>query len=89
MKPKKSEVIYHFKNAKEVRCVKSGAVIKIEEIVNPVFYHGAYTISNGNVTLWYKNQFAPITKRKPNKKCQCNDCNCQDKNKIVKRKPIV
>ncbi len=86
-KPTLQAVKRHFKNAQEVRCVKTGILIDIGLAADPYFHKGIYTIGNGVIALWFEDRFAEITKRKKSAKCQCENCNCEEKKKIVKRNP--
>lgn len=86
-KPKLSEVVYHFRNAREIRCVKTGMVLDVSLGMEIIFKNGAYTIANGMVALWESGAYADITKKKPNAKCKCETCNCADKKTTVKRNP--
>lgn len=86
-KPKLSEVVYHFRNAHEISCLKTGMILDVSLGIEISFKNGAYSIANGMVVLWESGSYADITKKKPTAKCKCENCNCADKKKLLKRKP--
>jgi hypothetical protein len=85
-KPTKAEVITHFRNAKEVRCVQTGKVVDIDKASELFYSKGVYTIGKTSVVLW-NGKYAEIVKKKEPTQCNCEACNCTEKHKLVKRNP--
>lgn len=85
-RPTQEQVKRHFKNAQEIKCLKTGLLIDIGQPSQIDFSDGDYRIAKGNITIWSDGKYAEITKRKTSAKCQCATCNCKEKNKTVKRK---
>jgi hypothetical protein len=87
-KPSKAEVITHFRNAKEVRCLTTGKVVDIGQASELFYAKGIYTIGKTNVVLWDK-KYADIVKKKESTQCNCEECNCNARKKLIKRKPSI
>ena len=83
-KPRLSSVANHFKESKTVRCLKTGIIIDVTH--NDKYEYdknsNSYTSLGGAVTFWKDGEYAE-TINYINKKCKCENCDC-NKSKTIK-----
>lgn len=85
--PTLQEVKKHFRSVKEVRCLSNNIIIDVSGISNFDYDKSKkeWTSVGGSIVFWKDSQYATIYASKKTKKCQCENCNCKEKNKLVKR----